>query len=186
MARELPAGVHEGIVPPDDEDSTSMDAPRWILQSALAALSAGQIAETVEQFGERFKFNDQALALEFTDKLRLTAFFQKPVSCSQIPRWKWFASWRVEDAMPLPNGCSPRRKQFRTARCTIGFRFPCMVHRSQAWSTEKFVNWSDYYDQYSSWRMALAVIFHGVDRVLNVVFQNCESIRAFSALPRSA
>jgi hypothetical protein len=71
----LPAGIEEGI--PDEGDSTWGNAPRSILQSALAALSDGRISEAVAQFDDGFNFNDHALALEFTDKLRLTEFFQK-------------------------------------------------------------------------------------------------------------
>ena len=77
VARESPAGMHEGILLPDDGDSTWMTGPGSILQSVLAALSDGRISEAVAQFDEPFEFNDHALTLEFTQKTRLTEFFQK-------------------------------------------------------------------------------------------------------------
>jgi hypothetical protein len=52
-------------------------APQHILQSVLTALNNGKISEAVDEFDDDFTFNDQALGLEFTDKTRLTAFFQK-------------------------------------------------------------------------------------------------------------
>jgi hypothetical protein len=70
VMRESQAAMHEGVLLPD-EDSRSLNAPRSILQSTLAALSKGRISEVVSRFDDRFKFNDSALTLEFADKTRL-------------------------------------------------------------------------------------------------------------------
>ena len=57
--------------------STTVTAPRRILESMLTALSEGKIVEVVEQFDDRFTLIDHALAIEFTDKERLTEFLHK-------------------------------------------------------------------------------------------------------------
>ena len=54
-----------------------ISTPQWILQSVLAALSEGRISEVLDQFDDHFSFTDHALALEFTDKGRLTEFLYK-------------------------------------------------------------------------------------------------------------
>jgi hypothetical protein len=43
----------------------------------FAALNQRNISRAVGQFADDFAFNDYALNLEFTDKARLTEFFQK-------------------------------------------------------------------------------------------------------------
>ena len=67
----------EKSVPPGDDELTMTDTPRQILRSSLAALTEGRVSEAVEQFADRFTFNDHALRLEFTDKTGLTDFLQK-------------------------------------------------------------------------------------------------------------
>ena len=60
-----------------DDESAIVNTPQQILQSALAALHEGNISEALEQFADHFTFKDQTLTLEFTDKLRLTEFFER-------------------------------------------------------------------------------------------------------------
>ena len=60
-----------------DTAVTAVSNPKYILQSVLTALNHGKISEAVDQFDEDFTFNDHALGLEFTDKRRLSEFFQK-------------------------------------------------------------------------------------------------------------
>ncbi|HXZ80199.1 MAG TPA: ester cyclase [Terriglobales bacterium] len=158
IAHELPAGMHEGIVLPDDADSTWLNAPRSILQSALAALSDGRISEAAAHFDEGFKFNDHALALEFTDKLRLTEFFQK--AREQFPDAALklislmesgdhaIAEWKLTATQTVPYG-------------SISCRFPVSLQGSTIVRVERgrIVEWSDYYDHASSRRMGLASHF---------------------------
>ena len=59
-----------------------------MLQSMLAALSEGKIPEVVDHFDDVFTFNDYALALEFTDKGRLSEFFHKSRELFPTPWWK--------------------------------------------------------------------------------------------------
>jgi hypothetical protein len=158
MVRELTTGIHEGIVVPGDEDSPWMNGPRAILQSALAALSEGRISEAVAQFDERFKFNDHALALEFTDKTRLNEFLEKSrelfpdttlevVSILESGDYA-FAEWRLAATQSVPYG-------------SISCRFPVSSRGSTKIRVEKgrIVEWSDYYDQSSSRRVNLAAFF---------------------------
>src|SRR5215469_928996 len=67
----------EGVELPDDDNSGRVSGSLWTLQSALIALSEGRVRELVEQFADNFTFNDHALTLEFTDKSRLSDFFEK-------------------------------------------------------------------------------------------------------------
>jgi hypothetical protein len=156
VARELPVGMHEGI--PDDGDSTWANAPRSILQSALAALSDGRISEAVAHFHDRFDFNDHALALEFMDKFRLTEFFQKarelfPDTTLELVSLfesgvHEIAQWKLSATQIVPYG-------------SISYRFPISLHGSTIARVERgrIVEWSDYYDQASSRRIGLASLF---------------------------
>jgi ketosteroid isomerase-like protein len=129
-----------------------------ILESALAALNEGRVSELVEQFDERFKFNDYALTLEFTDKTRLTDFLQKarelyPDTALEVLSImecgdRAIAEWRLTATQTEPYG-------------SISYRFPISVHGSTIVRVQngKIVEWSDYYDQASSRRTRLASLF---------------------------
>jgi ketosteroid isomerase-like protein len=157
MASELQIGMHEGIVL-RDEDSIWVYAPQSILQSALAALSDGRISEAVSHFDERFNFNDRALALEFTDKVRLTEFFQKareqfPDTAMEVVSLMEsgdhaIAEWKLTATQTVPYGSN-------------SYRFPVALHGSTIVHVEqgRIVQWSDYYDQCSSRRVSLAAWF---------------------------
>ena len=158
MVRELPVGMTDEIALPGDQDSAWADAPQSILQSALAALGDGQISEVVAQFDERFKFKDYALALEFTEKARLTEFLQKSrelfpdtaleiVSLFEIGDYA-FAEWRVTATQTLSYGSISYRIPIDLRGCTL-------VNVKNA----RIVRWSDYYDQSSSRRNGLAAFF---------------------------
>src|SRR5215470_13983336 len=56
---------------------TGRGVPQDILQSVFTSVSNGMISEALDQFDEDFTFIDHALGLEFTDKGRLSEFFQK-------------------------------------------------------------------------------------------------------------
>ena len=140
-----------------DDDSIS-DAPRLILQSALAALSEGRISETVEHFEEHFKFNDHALRLEFTEKTRLTEYFQKsrelfPDTTLEVVSVMEsgdhaIAEWNLNATQTIPYG-------------SISCRFPVSLHglTIARFKNGKIVEWSDFYDQSSSRRTSLAAFF---------------------------
>jgi hypothetical protein len=112
----------------------------------------------VEQFDEPFTFNDHALALEFTDKPRLTAFFEKsrelfPDSTLEIVSLfesgdHAIAQWKLSATQTVPYG-------------SISCRLPISLQGSTIARVEhgKIVEWSDYYDQSSSRRVSLAAFF---------------------------
>jgi hypothetical protein len=158
MVRDSQAAMHEGIVLPDDEDSNSFNTPRSVLQFALAALSEGRISEVVAWFDDRFKLNDHALILDFTEKKRLTEFFEKsrelfPDSALEVVSVMEngdhaIAQWKLSATETVPYG-------------SISYRFPISLHGLTIARVEhgRIVEWSDYYDQLSSRRTSLAAFF---------------------------
>jgi steroid delta-isomerase-like uncharacterized protein len=159
MVRESRSRVHEGVVLPDDDDSTLLNAPRAILQSALAALSEGRISEVVALFDDRFKFNDHALTLEFTEKTRLTDFLEKSREL--------FPDTALEVVSVMESGDQAVAEWRLTATQTVPFfgstsyRLPISVFGSTIIRVKhgRIARWSDYYDQSSSRRMNLAAFF---------------------------
>jgi ketosteroid isomerase-like protein len=141
-----------------DDELTIINAPQQALRSALAALSAGRVSEVVEQFDDRFTFNDHALTLEFTDKLRLTEFFEKSRELfpdSTLELVSLFASadhaiaeWKIAATQIMPYG-------------SISYRFPISFRGSTIVRVEngRIVQWSDYYDENTSRRVGLAGLF---------------------------
>jgi len=141
-----------------DDELTIIDAPQQILRSALAALSAGRVLEVVEQFDDRFTFNDHALTLEFTDKLRLTEFFEKsrelfPDTTLEIVSLlesgdQAIAEWKIAATQTMSYG-------------SITYQFPFSLPGSTIVRVEggKIVQWSDYYDENRSRRVGLAGLF---------------------------
>jgi steroid delta-isomerase-like uncharacterized protein len=135
-----------------------VNAPQSILQLALAALSDGRISEVVEQFAARFTFNDHALTLQFTDKSRLTEFFQKARELFPDTRLevlslmesedRAIAEWTLTATQTVPYG-------------SIRYGLPISLHGSTILRVEngRIVQWSDYYDHASSWRTGLAAYF---------------------------
>jgi hypothetical protein len=142
----------------DDDELTIIAAPQQILQSALAALNQARFSEVVKHFDQDgcFRFRDHALALEFTDKARLTEFFEKSSELFPDTTLKVIslfedgehaiAEWKLTATQTVPYG-------------SISYRFPIsllgttIVHVEKA----KIVRWSDYYQ--SSSRMSLGAFF---------------------------
>ena len=137
-----------------DDDSSPLSGSLRTLRSALAALNEGRVSEVVERFADRFTFSDRALTLEFTDKLRLTEFFQKsrelfPETALEIvslfeERDLAIAQWKLSATQIVPHG-------------SISYRFPILLFGATIMRVEngRIVEWSDYYDQSSSRRMSL-------------------------------
>jgi len=140
------------------DESTIVNAPLQILQSALDGLREGRISKALEQFADNFTFNDHALTLEFTDKVRLTEFFEKsrelfPDSALQIVSLfadgdHAVAQWKLSATQTVPCG-------------SLSYRFPISLFGSTIARVEngRIVRWSDYYDQSSSRRMSLGAFF---------------------------
>jgi steroid delta-isomerase-like uncharacterized protein len=158
MLHESRTAMHEGILLPD-EDSWSLNAPRSILHSALAALSEGRISHVVARFDDSFQFNDHALALEFTEKARLTEFLEKSREL--------YPDATLEVVFVMESGAHAIAEWKLTATQTVPFfgstsyRLRISVRGSTIARVEhgRIVEWSDYYDQNSSRRMNLAAFF---------------------------
>ena len=158
LGHELTTGVQAEVALPGDEHSTWVNAPRSILQSALAALSHGRVSDAVVHFDDRFKFNYHALGLEFTNKARLTEFLDRsrelfPDSTLDIvsvfeDQDHAIAQWQLSAAQTVPYG-------------SISYRTPISLSGSTIVRVEKkkIVEWSDYYDQNPSRRINLAALF---------------------------
>jgi transcription initiation factor TFIID subunit TAF12 len=104
----------------------------------------------VAQFDDCFTFADHALALEFTDKVRLSEFFHKSrqlFADTALEIASLFesgdhaiAQWRLSATQTLPYG-------------SISYRFPIsLLPGSTIVRVEhgRIVQWSEYYDQNSS------------------------------------
>jgi steroid delta-isomerase-like uncharacterized protein len=140
------SGFGDPIVLSRREESSGMNGPRAILQSALAALSDGRISEVVEQFADQFTFNDHALALEFQDRPRLAEFFEKfreifPDRTFEIGSMfesgdHAVAEWRLSTTESVQLG-------------SISYHVPVSLQGSTIIGVEKgkIVRWSEYYDQ---------------------------------------
>jgi hypothetical protein len=158
VKHELQAAMGEPVILRGEDESTRVKAPQWILRSALAALSEGRISDAVAQFSDRFKFNDHGVALEFTDKPRLTEFFEKaselfPDTTLEIVSLfesdeHAIAEWKLAATQTLPYG-------------SISYRVPISVHGATIVDVEngRIVQWSDYYDESTARRTSLAALF---------------------------
>jgi ketosteroid isomerase-like protein len=141
-----------------DDKSTVVSTPQQILQSALDALREGNISEVLEQFADDFTFNDHALTLEFTDKLRLREFFEKSrelFSDTALEIVSIFeqgdraiAQWKLSATQTVPYG-------------SIGYRFPIFLFGATIVrvQNDKIIQWSDYRDQSSSRWMTVPAFF---------------------------
>jgi len=156
--KSLAAAQPDRSVMEGDDELTIIEAPREVLRSALTALSEGRVWEVMERFDDRFTFNDHALTLEFTDKLRLTEFFEKsrelfPDAILELVSLfesgdHAFAEWKLAATQTMPYGSQ-------------SYLFPISLRGSTIIGVEngKIVQWSDYYDENTSRRIGLAGLF---------------------------
>ena len=132
--------------------------PLDILQSALNALNDGKISQVVDAFDDHFTFNDQALGLKFTDKGRLSEFFEKlreffpdtvlKLSSTFECGGRVIAEWKITATETVPYGSRP-------------FRFPISLAGASIVEIKngRITRWSDYYDKSTSRRISLAAFF---------------------------
>ena len=155
---QLWAEMREKGLASADDQWTRVNPPGRTLQSALVALSEGRVAQAVEQFDDRFTFNDHALALEFRDKPRLTEFLIKSrelfpdTALDVLSTFQdgdhAIARWKLSATQTSPYG---------SLKCRFGVSFAgSTIVRVE---NQKIVEWSDYYDQSSSRRVGLAAAF---------------------------
>ena len=137
---EMAAGELQQAVSRDE--STFISTPQQILQSALDALSEGKLSEAMKHFDEDgcFRFIDHALTLEFTDRPRLTEFFEKsralfPDTALEIVSVfgdgdHAIAQWKLAATQNVPYG-------------SISYRFPISLFGATVVHVEKgkIVQW---------------------------------------------
>jgi ketosteroid isomerase-like protein len=150
--------LHGESVLTKDDELTITAVPQQILRSALEALSDGRISEVVGRFEDRFTYNDHALALEFTDKIRLTEFFEKsrelfPDTTVEVVALfgdgdHAIAEWKLAATQTVPYG-------------SISYRFSISLPGTTIARVKngKIVQWSDYYDENTSRRVGLGGLF---------------------------
>jgi steroid delta-isomerase-like uncharacterized protein len=132
--------------------------PQDILQSVLEALSQGRISQAVDQFDEDLTFNDHALGLDFTDKGRLTEFFEKcreyfPDAAVEVNSIfecgdRVVAEWKLNATETVPYGPMQLRNP-------ISVRGTSIVQIQNG----RVTRWSDYYDSIASRRFKVAAFF---------------------------
>ena len=59
------------------EVAIQVSMPEKVVPVVIMQLNEGQVGDAIASFAEEFKFMDNGIGLEFTDKSRLTEFFQK-------------------------------------------------------------------------------------------------------------
>jgi len=141
-----------------DNGLLRMGAPQRILQSVLEALSQGRISQAVDQFDDDLAFNDHALGLDFTDKGRLTEFFEKcreyfPDAAVEVISIfecgdRVVAEWKLNATETVPFGPRQLRKP-------ISVRGTSIVQIQNG----RVTRWSDYYDSIASRRFKVAAFF---------------------------
>ena|SRR5215472_10696789 len=141
-----------------DTASTEVSATLHILQSALKALGEGRIGEVIDTFDDDFKFNDQALELQFTDKERLSEFFLKgrelypDMALEILSTFEGgehvIAEWKITGAETLSYGS-------QQLRFPISYQGASIVRIEDG----RITSWSDYYDQSTSRRYRLGAFF---------------------------
>ena len=142
-----------------DNGLSGVGAPQRILQSVLEALSEGRISQAVDQFDDDLTFSDHALGLDFTDKGRLTDFFEKcressPDAAVEVISIfecedRLVAEWKLNATETVPFlGPTQLRKP-------ISVRGTSIVQIQNG----RVIQWSDYYDSVASRRFKVAAFF---------------------------
>ena len=141
-----------------DTALTGPGASQYVLQSVLTTLSNGKISEAVDQFDDDFRFTDQALGLEFTDKGRLSEFFQKSrelfpdtvvevISTFESGDYV-IAEWKLSATQPVTHWIGQLQAPISLPGVSIA-----------EIENGRITHWSDYYDEKTSRRVTLASLF---------------------------
>lgn len=140
-------------------DNASVEATTLnrILQAALAG--HGNIREAVDQFNDQFTFTDHALGLEFKDKERLTEFLAKTRELFPDSERKANTIFSSGDrAISEWTLTATKTEPFvsgRLRKVPICVRGVSVVQMKNG----RISQWSDYYDQLTSYRNSLAAWF---------------------------
>ena len=131
-----------------------------VVLTVLEHLRNGKIEDAIACFAEEFSFKDHGVDLEFKNKERLAAFFRKarelyPDSLLQtdaifVSGDRVITEWTLQANVTEPSYCAG-----------AALTFPVSVHGVSIVRIDrgKVVDWSDYYDKFTSRRAALASYF---------------------------
>jgi len=128
------------------------------VHSVLSALNHGRILEALDAFDDQFTFIDKALGLEFTDKERLTEFFQKLGEDFPDTVVEVISTFESEDQVIAEWKINANRKIAylgQQQQIPISFQGISVVRMENG----RITHWSDYYDSNKSWRCSLAAFF---------------------------
>jgi steroid delta-isomerase-like uncharacterized protein len=158
--RDINKGDRIMIITSTERDNglSRVGAPQRILQSVLEALNQGRILQAVDQFDDDLAFNDHALGLDFTDKGRLTEFFEKsreylPDAAVEVISIfecgdRVVAEWKLNATETVPFGPTQHRNP-------ISVRGTSIVQIRNG----RVTRWSDYYDSLASRLFKVAAFF---------------------------
>jgi len=129
-------------------------APLELLQSVFAALNKRNIHRAIDQFADEFVFRDNALDLEFTDKERLTKFFQKSLELFPDTVVELVSIFECDDHAIAEWKLTTTHTE---AFGSLGHRNRIALPGSTIVQTKhgRIIRWSDYYDQLASRRTKL-------------------------------
>jgi len=141
------------------EVSVQTLSPERVVSAVLRQLNHGQVEDATASFAASFRFKDHCIGLEFSDKQRLTEFFQKTrelypdyslqtdqlfvIGDHVITQW----TLHVTITEPFYAGLT------RTIPISIA---GASIMRTEK---DKITDWADYYDGLTSRRTALAAHF---------------------------
>jgi hypothetical protein len=134
-------------------------SPAEIVLTVTRHLEEGRVDKAIDCFAKNLMFNDYGIDLEFSDKQRLTEFFQK--------KWELYPdSFLTSDAMVVSGEdvfWEWTLETMVTERFYLGLsrKVPISVHGVSVIRTKEGVitRWADYYDGSRSRRNALAAHF---------------------------
>src|SRR5215469_14749545 len=130
-----------------------------LIVAVVTHLNKGEITDAIACFAETLRFGDHGLQLQFTDRFRLSEFFQKtrelyPDSLIQTDRivvsGDYLAiQWTLRTTIIEPFFGGLSRK------------IPITIHGASIVQTEdgRITDWTDYYDGPSARRTALGAYF---------------------------
>src|SRR5215468_4824591 len=141
------------------EDTTEKPSgsPGQIVQSMLADLGSGRIAEAVALFADRFTFEDHALGLTFTDGRRLSEYFKRAIDLCPD------ATVELTSILELGNRVIAEWRLTGTENVVYWrqLQVPIEVAGISSVRVENgtISHWSDYYDASRARRASLAASF---------------------------
>jgi steroid delta-isomerase-like uncharacterized protein len=137
-----------------------MEALEAVVLTVLEHLRNGKIEDAIACFAEEFSFKDHGVDLEFKNKERLAEFFRKarelyPDSVLQtdaifVSGDRVITEWTLQANVTKPGYYAG-----------VSLTFPVSVHGVSIVLIDngKVADWSDYYDELTSRRTALASYF---------------------------